>query len=279
VAVLLAAALPATGQDPPPPCAPDAQLTPDRFQFESRDNPNVAKTSLTVGHPATAYFNVSDKGAWLPSASRITGPPGLDVTAHNGSQDAHADFTPTTPGPLTFTATWTQTHEPDQGTCTGSATASVTATAPKPVRVLRTIGYTAGFGQFVLTALVAADRSAGDTTPIRMTVRVVKSQRRPPASAPPTVVTFDPNGPTRGVRAKTPLMRLHAYSVDTGNAQSEYKFEVGVPVRAPHGSKARRGVEMILSQGSRTLTTIRFATACAMAHGGVFCYPLPKGSA
>jgi hypothetical protein len=271
--------MPATGQDPPPPCAPGTQLTPDRFQFESRDEPNVARKSLTVGHRAYAYFNVSDDGAWIPSATRITGPPDLQVKAHNGDGDAQAEFTPTAPGPLAFTATWTQTHEPDESTCTASATASLTATAPTPVRVLRSLGYGAGFGRFVITALVVANGLHGDTTPIRLTVRAVKSQRRPPPSARATIVTLDPNGPRGGVRAKTALLRLHAYIVDTGNAQAEYKFEVGVLIHAPKGSKARRGVEMRLSQGSRMLATFHYETACGSVRGGVFCYPEVKRSA
>ena len=109
VAVLLAVAMPATGQDPPPPCAPGTALTPDRLGFESADDTNVATQSLTLGHPGDAYVYMSEDATWLPSATRITGPPGLQVKASSDDQHAQADFTPTTQGPLTFTATWTQT--------------------------------------------------------------------------------------------------------------------------------------------------------------------------
>jgi hypothetical protein len=275
VAVVLAVAMPATGQDPPPPCAPGTALTPDRFEFESVDDSNLTK-SLTVGHPGDVQFNVSDDGTWIPSASRITGPPGLAVKAGSDDAAAHADFTPTTPGPLTFTATWTQTkaQDPEAGSCTASATATLTATAPTQVRALRGLGYDAGDGHFQITAAVVANRRTGDRTPIRMTVRVVKRQRRPPASAHATTLTLDPNGPSRGVTTSTQLLRLHAYSVDEGNEpQAEYNFQVRVTAPVAGGKKARRGVEIRLSQGPRTLRTIEWATKCDGLHGGVFCYP------
>lgn len=271
--------MPATGQDPPPPCAPGTALTPDRFGFENSDGVSVATKSLTVGHPGDAFFNISDDGTWIPSASRITGPPGLEVKARSGDQYAQADFTPTTPGPLTFTATWTQTkaQDPEAGGCTASATATLTATAPTPVRALRGLGYFAGSGRFKIGATVVANQRHGDRTPIRMTVRVVKRQRRPPASTHATTLTFDPNGPTRGVSASTQLVRLHAYSVDVGNEpQAGYNFEVTVKAPVAGGKKARRGVEIRLSQGSRTLRTIVWATKCDGLRGGVFCYPALK---
>jgi hypothetical protein len=279
-AVLLAiVAIPATGQDPPPPCAPGTALTPDRFGFESSDGTDVTTKSLTVGHPGDAYFSIRDDGAWSPSASRITGPPGLEVKSHNDGQSAQADFTATTPGPLPFTAAWTQTQaqDPEAGGCTASASATLTATAPTPVRVLRGLGYDAGDGRFQITAAVVANRRTGDRTPIRMTVRVVKRQRRPPASTHATTLTLDPNGPTRGVSASSPLLRLHAYIVDEGNEpRAEYNFQVRVKAPVAGGKTARRGVEIRLSQGSRALRTIEWATKCDGLHGGVFCYPALK---
>jgi hypothetical protein len=110
-----------------------------------------------------------------------------------------------------------------------------------------------------------------------MTVRAMKRQRRPPASAHATTLTLDPNGPTRGVSASTQLLRLHADIADVGNEpQAQYNFEVGVKAPVAGGKKARRGVEIRLSQGSRTLRTIVWATKCDGLHGGVFCYPALK---
>lgn len=286
MAVLAVIAMPAPGQDPPPPCAPGTQVTPDRFQFENGDDPNVARKSLTVGHPAYAYFNVSDDGPWIVSASHIAGPPGLQVKTHNGDQNADAEFMPTTPGQLTFIATWTQTHEPDGAGCTGSASASLKVTAPTQVRASRVVYYKVRHrphkpgqtNEFVLTAYAIADLLHGDRSPIRMTARAVKSERRPPASTRATTVTFDPNGPARGASASTPLLRLHAYVVPNQNDPYEYFFEVGVLAHSHRGQHARRGVEMTVRQGSRTLFTRHFETKCDELRGGLFCYPEPKGS-
>ena len=278
-ALLVAVAMPAAGQGTPPPCAPGTALTPDRFGFESSDDINVPTKSLTVGHPGDAFFSISDDGMWIPSASKLSGPAGLTVKAHDDDVNATADFTPTATGPLTFTATWTQTkaQDPEAGGCTASATATLTATAPTSTRVLRGLGYDAGSGRFKITAAVVANRRHGDRTPIRMTVRVVKRQHRPPASTHATTLTFDPNGPTRGVSTATQLVRLHAYSVDEGNEpRAEYNFEVTVRAPVVGGKIARRGVEIRLRQGSRTLRTIEWATRCDGLRGGVFCYPALK---
>lgn len=56
-----------------------------------------------------------------------------------------------------------------------------------------------------------------------------------------------------------------------------YEFKVGVLAYPPHGrGRARRGVEITLSQRSRTLATFRFVTSCSAPIGGLECAPLPK---
>jgi hypothetical protein len=56
-----------------------------------------------------------------------------------------------------------------------------------------------------------------------------------------------------------------------------YEFKVGVLAYPPRGrGRARRGVEVTLSQRSRTLATFRFVTSCSAPIGGLQCSPLPK---
>jgi hypothetical protein len=293
VAVLAVVAMPATGQDPPPACPPGTQLTPDRFGFHHNGDMSATTQSETVGHRADLFISVPGTGPWDVSATQITGPPGLQISTQGDNSDQDAAFTPTAPGQLTFTATWTQLKEPSGPACTGSASASLTATAPKPVRVLRGLfyslghfpGHTGAVNEFVLTADVMADGLHGDTSPFRFTARAVKDARRPPASTPAVTVTFDPNhSPFRGVDASNGLVRLHAGyhgSGPTTGGPTEYEFTAGVFARPSHArGQARRGVEMTLSQGSRTLATFHFVTSCDSAWpAGLLCYPQPTGSA
>jgi len=230
---------------------------------------------LTVGHPGHASFDVQDtSGTWDVSDVKITGPPGLDVKAHSDGESAEATFTPTAAGDLTFTGTWTQKplEGPQSEGCTGSATGTLTATAPTRVTVGRGLGYDAGSGHFTILAIASASFVHGDRSPIRMAVRVIKRQHRPPASTPATTLTFNPNGPSRGSTTSGPLVRLHAYIVDD-ESHAVYRFETRVTVPVASGKIARRGIEIRLSQGSRKLRTIVWATKCDGAHGGVFCYP------
>ena len=90
-------------------------------------------------------------------------------------------------------------------------------------------------------------------------------------------VTLDPNNiPPHGVRASSSLVRLTAGQY--ADEPSTYQFKVGVFVHPHPRRRAGRGVELILSQGSRTLATYRYVTSCDSAgHGSLECLPLPKG--
>lgn len=290
MAVSALVAMPAAGQDPPPACPAGTQIAPERFEFNDRDDPTPPRQSIAVTHPAELFISVPNSGLQSVSdpAIHITGPPGLQITTTDRGDPTlqYADFTPTTPGPLTFTATWTQLERPDGPACTASASASLTATAPTPVRASRILGYSirhrpghAGDNnEFVLMARVVSDARHGDRSPIRVAVRAVTRARRPPASTRVETLTLDPQHiPSHGVRASTRLVRLQAgYYADS---TSVYEFQVGVLAYPAHGrGHARRGVEMTLSQHSRTLATFHYVTSCDSAFGGLECIPLPKGT-
>ena len=279
--------MPTAGQVPPPPCPAGTQVPPDRFEFTA--DPDTSPTqSVAATHPAALFIGV-DSGSLTSvtdPAIQIAGAPGLAVTREPQDDDTthlKVDFTPLAPGPLAFTATWTQLTQPGGSPCTASATATVSVTAPTPARASRQLGYTIGHrpgragnnNEFTLSARVISDPRHGDRSPIRVVVRAVASMRRPPASTPATTLTLDPlNIPRAGARASSRLVRVRA-----GPYADEpfiYEFKVGVLAYPPHGhGRARRGVEITLSQRSRTLATFRFVTSCSAAIGGLQCTPLP----
>ena len=288
VAAFALVAMPTAGQAPAPPCPAGAQVPPDRFEFT--EDPDTSPTqSVAATHPVALFIGV-DSGS-LTSVTdpsiQIAGPPGLAVTREPQYDDTthlKVDFTPAVPGPLTFTATWTQLTQPSGPPCTASASATVTATAPTPARASRQLGYRVDHrpgkagrnNEFALSARVISDPRHGDRSPIRVVVRAVASMRRPPPGTPATTLTLDPlNIPRAGARASSRLVRVRA-----GPYADEpfiYEFKVGVLAYPPHGhGRARRGVEMTLSQRSRTLATFRFVTSCSAAIGGLECAPLPK---
>jgi hypothetical protein len=122
----------------------------------------------------------------------VTREPQYDDATH-----LKVDFTPVAPGPLTFTATWTQLTQPGGSPCTASASATVTATAPTPARAARQLSY-------------VVDHRPGKTgrNTIRVVMRAVRSMRRPPAGTPAIDLTLDPlNIPRGGARASSPLVR------------------------------------------------------------------------
>jgi hypothetical protein len=288
VAAFALVAMPTAGQAPPPPCPPGAQVPPDRFQFT--EDPDTSPTlSAAVTHPVALFIGV-DAGS-LTSVTdpsiQITGPPGLVLTSgprYDDTTHLTVDFTPTAPGPLTFTATWTQLTQPGGPPCTASTSATLTATAPTPARASRQLGYEidhrpgkAGHNnEFTLSARVISDPRHGDRSPISIAVRAVKASRRPPARTHSVRLTLDPlNIPRAGARASSALVRVRA-----GPYADEpfiYEFKVGVLAYPPHGrGRARRGVEFTITQRSRTLATFRFATSCDAVFGGLECAPLPK---
>jgi hypothetical protein len=288
VAAFALVAMPTAGQAPPSPCPAGAQVAPDRFEFT--EDPDTSPTqSVAATHPVALFIGV-DSGSLTSvtdPAIQITGPPDLTVTREPQYDDTthlKVDFTPAAPGPLTFTATWTQLTQPGGPPCTASASATLTATAPTPARASRQLGYVVDHrpgkagrnNEFTLSARVISDPRHGDRSPIRIAVRAVPSMRRPPAGTRATTLTLDPlNIPRAGARASSRLVRVRA-----GPYADEpfiYEFKVGVLAYPPHGrGRARRGVEMTLSQRSRTLATFRFVTSCNAVFGGLECAPLPK---
>jgi hypothetical protein len=193
---------------------------------------------------------------------------------------------PSTAGPLTFNATWTQLSQENGPPCTDSGAATLTVTAPTPVRASKHLGYSFDHrsgkpgrsNEFVLTTLVRSSPTTGDNSPIRIAVRAVTKKRRPSATSPALSLTLDPlHIPRHGARASNGLLRLSAgpHADDAG----VYEFKIGVfahPRR--HGGRAGRGVAITLTQGSRKLATYSYLTACDSPDGGMECVPLPKGA-
>jgi hypothetical protein len=288
VASVAVAATPSAASALAPACPAAVQIAPARLDFHERDGSSRQLTSVTATHPAELFMDVPNSGLLSVSDPGIvlTSPPGLQTSVTSGGEatQLHAEFTPSAPGNLTFTATWTQLTKVEGPRCTAAASASLAVTAPTPVKALRALGYSVDHrsglrgstNEFLLTFLVVSDPIHGDRSPMRMTVRAVNSRRRPPARTRATTVTFDPSRKT--VRASSPLVRLEAgsYAEELG----KYQFRVGVAAYPPGGhGRAGRGVEVTISQGSRRLTKLQFATSCEAVFGGLFCTPLPKGAA
>jgi hypothetical protein len=288
VAAFALVAMPTAGQVAQAPCPAGAQVPPDRFEFT--EDPDTSPTqSVTATHPVALFIGV-DSGSLTSvtdPAIQIAGPPGLAVIREPQYDDTthlKVDFTPAAPGPLTFVATWTQLSQPGGPPCTASASATVAVTAPTPARASRRLGYTVDHrpgkagrnNELTLSARVISDPRHGDRSPIRVVVRAVASRRRPPAGTPATTVTLDPlNIPRVGARASTRLVRVRAGPY--ADEPFVYEFKVGVLAYPRHGrGRAGRGVEITLSQRSRTQATVRFVTSCSAAIGGLQCTPLPK---
>jgi hypothetical protein len=236
---------------------------------------------LFIGVDSGSLTSVTDP------AIQITGPPGLALTREPQYDDTthlKVDFTPADPGPLTFTATWTQLTQPGGSPCTASASTTLAVTAPTPARASRQLGYTVDHrpgkagrnNEFTLSARVISDPRHGDRSPIRIVVRAVTGMRRPPASTRATGLTLDPlNIPRAGARVSSRLVRVRAGPY--ADEPFVYEFKVGVLAYPPHGhGRAARGMEMTLSQRSRTLASFRFVTSCDAVYGGLECAPLPK---
>lgn len=282
---------PAGGQDPAAPCPAGVQIAPNRLEFSAAAGSGDATQSLTATHPGQLFIYLPNDGLLTLSdpAIHISGPPGLPVTTPNNSGDPtslYANFVPTVPGTLTFNASWTQLAQENGATCTASASPSLNVTAPTPVRPWgKTLGYSIGHrakkpgttNEFTIMALLKANPTTGDESPIRFAVRAVTRARRPSAGSPVTSVTLDPaNIPAHGVRASTSLIRVTAGQY--ADEPAAYEFKVGVFVHSRGHRRAPRGLEMVLSQGSRTVATYHYVTSCQSGgHGFLECIPLPKG--
>lgn len=290
VTIVALAGAPAGGQAPAPPCSASVQIAPSRLEFSAADTSGQATQTLTATHPGQLFI-------YLPAAStlsltdpaiQISGPPGLPVsTSNNGDPTSlYANFVPTSPGTATFNATWSQLSQENGPPCTASASAALNVTAPTKVHALKALGFSIGHrakkpgttNEFALTAFVKSNPATGDRSPIRLAVRAVTRARRPSGRAPVTSVTLDPNNmPPHGVRAASSLVRLTAGQY--ADEPSTYQFKVGVYVHPRPRRRAGRGVELVLSQGSRTLATYRYVTSCDSAgHGSLECLPPPKGA-
>jgi hypothetical protein len=289
--VAVVVGVPAAGQTPPPPCPAGVQIAPNRLEFSDAAGVGDATQSLIATHPGQLfiYLPVDSSLSLTDPAIHISGPPGVPVTTPNNSGDPtsqYASFTPTAPGTLTLNATWLQLAQENGSTCTASASPSVNVTAPTPVHASKRLGYSFGHrakkpgttNEFTVTALVKGSPASGDESPIRLAVRAVTAARRPSVRAPVTTVTLDPaNIPRRGVRTSTSLLRLTAGQF--ADEPAVYQFKVGVFVHPRGRRRARRGLEIVLSQGARTLATYHYVTSCDSAgHGSLECLPRPKGS-
>jgi hypothetical protein len=284
---------PSAGQAPPPACSSDQQLRPDQFDISDILTGDSVQ-SVTQGHRAqVSIFLPQDPRSLDPSGLRISGPPGVTLTANASQSDsstALGDFIAGTPGAESFTATWTQLTQADGTPCTGTLSRSVTVTAPTKVKarkqlyygVRHRIGQPGGANEFVITSYALASTLHGDLTPIRIVARAVQAGRRPSASTRPATLIFDPlSAGTRIVRSSTKLIEISVRpKIDPSSSpNSEYDFAVAVSAYPHHGrGHAHRGVDVRITQGSRTLTRYHLVTSCDTLHGGLFCFPTPKGA-
>jgi len=267
-----------------PPCEPAVVIAPERLVFEDSYEAQATQ-SLTATHPAQLFISLpaNDPVSLTEPAIQLTTPTGLQARLSNQGDATRlwAYFTPTTPGPLTFSASWSQLTKIEGPTCTATTSVTVAVQAPTPSRVAHTPAFSVDHrskhhgstNEFVLTWYVLSDRLHGDMTPVKMTARAAIGSRRPAPASPATTLTFDP---LKGaVRASTPLVHLEARDLE--DTPLRYEFQAGVFAypRGGHG-RARRTVEVTFSQGARILTKYRFTTACEAVFGGLECSPRPK---
>ena len=271
-------AMPTAGQAPPPPCAAGVKVPPGQVRVH-RGPRHVADAVGGGDAPRGALHRRRQREPHVghrpldpdrrPARSRAD--PRAPVRRHDAPEGRlHAGGA----RPADLHRDVDAAHQPGGPPCTASASATVTATAPTPARASRQLGYSIGHrpgkagnnNEFTLSARVISDPRHGDRSPIRIAVRAVTGMRRPPPGTPahqadPRPVEHPPCR-VHGRRSRLVRVRAGPYA----DKPFIYEFKVGVLAYPPHGrGRARRGLEMTLSQGSRTLATFRFVTSCSAA--------------
>jgi hypothetical protein len=152
------------------PCPPGTAFAPSyRFVEGDVNVPLVATHELTI----VAQFEdrVDHVGLSVPDGVRVI-----------GSRGGRLKLIVPVSASLAVTATWSQdSQDPNDPTCTGTATTALPITATRPSRAYY-LRKAKGTDAYVVFAAVA-DPQRGDMSPMEVSLRVAASTRFPPASA------------------------------------------------------------------------------------------------
>ena len=241
----LAAAAPAAAQSLPA-CPPGAS----KLRTSIRNAEGLVRPARAT-HEIQVVPNFDD----LPSEGVVTwsGPPG--ITQERGS--SVASFVIDTPGPVQVTGTWTSSYESGDEVFPCTATKALTVDvlpAPPP-------GFfpPRGFGGEL--AWNVRFNAASDLRPVKLTIRGVRSARRPGRGATKHQLTIISRAGDRGTalrRGRTFLAGGWAFYAARVGDRIQLKARPGTPVRRgalPRGIPAglRFGLEVTFTQAGRLL--------------------------
>lgn len=265
--VLLLALVPSSGAQTLPSCGSEefvASLSMEREMYAT----HRYSGELELERPETSTKVYDEVNV------RVTGPPGV-VRRFRWDGRGDLDVVPQEAGPFSLTVSWDQQELDQPPACSGSATFDFTAGEALPV-VLRPVkGRLAeglpgpGYG-FVLRFLFATqgpNRDAwdrADTTPLRVEARAVRAARRPSPTLAPAVIEFPAGEPeVRRSRVGVVQVRRARPRVDP------YLVEVFVATRK---GRARRGLRVDISQGTRSLGSFTLVGSCRtlISYGNTF---------
>jgi hypothetical protein len=180
--------------------------------------------------------------------------------------DATFDFTPASSGDIPLTVSWNQRDlATDTTDCSASATftRSVGDALPVVIRpykrhlVYGVAGPGYGFTLRFLFRTQGPNKDAweaADMTPLRVEARAVRAARRPSRSVAPAVIEFPPGEP------KARRVTKGVVQVRRARPQSDpYLAEVFVATRK---GRARRGLTVDVSQGTRSLGSFTLVGSC-----------------
>lgn len=257
--LLLLALAPSSGAQTLPPCGSE-QFVPD----------------LSLDRVMYATHTYSGEFTFEPpqGPTKVYELVNVRLTVANGTVprfrfDGRADFdiTPQVGGDLPMTLSWDQKEldKPDPD-CSASATFNRSVGDALPV-VLRPYKKRPVYGRggpgygFTLRFVFATQGSnkdawdAADMTPLRVEARAVKAPRRPSRAVEPAVIEFPPGEPK--VRRDT----KGVVQVRRARPQADpYLAEVFVATRK---GRARRGLTVDVSQGTRTLGSFTLVGSCS----------------
>lgn len=251
---LLLAFAPSTGAQTLPPCGPEqleASLNLSREMYATHEYLG----ELSFERPATSTEVFFERNV------RVTGPAGVVRRV----RDRDVYVVPQAAGTLSMTVSWDQQHADDPPACSASVTFDFQVREALPV-VLRPVrrklvearaGPGHGFVLRFLFATQGPNRDAwdrADLTPLRVEARAVKAARRPSPALAPAVIEFVP-GASKVQRSKVGVVEVRRVHPQV----DPYFVEVFVATRK---GRARRGLTVNLSQGTRSLGSFTLVGSC-----------------
>jgi hypothetical protein len=267
--LLLVALVPSSGAQTLPPCGPEqftADLSIDREMYATH----------------TYFGEITFEPPPPTGSTKVYQPTDVQVTSSAGTVrmrrigDATFDFTPTSSGDIPLTVSWNQRDlATDTTDCSASATFTLSVGEALPVVIRpykRHLVYGVagpGYG-FTLRFLFRTQGpnkdawEAADMTPLRVEARAVKAARRPSRSVEPAVIEFPPGEP------KARRVTKGVVQVRRARPRSDpYLAEVFVATRK---GRARRGLTVDVSQGTRSLGSFTLVGSCVthISYGATF---------